>query len=381
MGLKVVVDRGVVGAAEAFRELGEVQLMPAAEMSAETLRDADVLVCRSTIRVGRELLDGSRVGFVATATIGIDHLDIPYLESNGIGWASAPACNADSVVQWVAAAMLLIAARTEREIGELRVGIVGVGAVGSRVQKLLGAAGLPAPLLCDPPRARRESPEAFSALDTLLPIVDVLTLHVPLLTSGPDVTVRLLHAQRMSMMRPHAWVLNACRGEVVDGNALELALSAERLGGAVLDVWEGEPTPTPSLVRACAAATPHIAGHSLEGKFNGTKQAYDAVCAYLGVRAIWHPTLPSTRPLLIEATGKSHAALVLEAAAAGYRLDEDSQALVKIVGLPEGEVGAAFRRYRQNYPERRELSSMTLTFNPAFDRLPEGLTALGARVC
>ena len=380
MGLKVVVDRGVVGAAEAFGGLGEVRLLPAVEMSPDTLRDADVLVCRSTIRVGRELLDGSRVGFVATATIGIDHLDIPYLESNGIGWASAPACNADSVVQWVAAALLLMAARTERELGELRVGIVGVGAVGSRVQKLLAAAGLPAPLLCDPPRARRES-AVFSTLDALLPEVDVLTLHVPLLTSGPDVTVRLLHQQRLGAMRPHAWVFNASRGEVVDGNALEAALVAGHLGGAVLDVWEGEPTPPPSLVRACAAATPHIAGHSLEGKFNGTKQAYDAVCAYLGLRATWQPTLPATAPLSLSPRDKSDAALILEAAAAGYRLDDDSQALVKIVGLPEGEVGAAFRRYRQNYPERRELSSFILTFNPPCERVPEGLAALGARVC
>jgi len=379
MGLLVVVDRGVVGAAEAFGGLGEVQLMPAVEMTPETLRDADVLVCRSTIRVGRELLEGSRVGFVATATIGIDHLDIPYLESNGIGWASAPACNADSVVQWIAAALLLLGKETEREPAELRVGIVGVGAVGSRVQTLLAAAGMPAPLLCDPPRGRHES--GFVSLDAMLPDVDVLTLHVPLLTSGPDVTVRLLHQQRLAVMRPHGWVFNASRGEVVDGKALESALVEGRLGGAVLDVWEGEPTPSPSLVRACAAATPHIAGHSLEGKFNGTKQAYDAVCAFLGVSGTWQPTLPLTAPLTINPTGKSDTTLVLEAVAAGYRLDDDSRALNRIVGLPTGEVGAAFRRYRQSYPERRELSSLSLIFSPPRESPPEGLTALGARVC
>ena len=163
---------------------------------------------RSTIRVDEQLLAGSRVRFVATATIGIDHLDAAWLDGAGIRWTSAPGSNADSVVQWFAAAMKRVPDVAERQLG-----IVGVGNVGGRIERLVPCARREPPLLCDPPRARREGSAAFVSLDEILARCDLVTLHVPLTRSGEDATVHLVDARKL---RKDAVLVNACRGEVLD---------------------------------------------------------------------------------------------------------------------------------------------------------------------
>src|SRR5438094_2654308 len=218
MALRIVADRNIAFAAEAFAPLGDVVTLPSAELTREAVRDADLLLVRSTVKVGAPLLDGSRVRFVATATIGIDHLDIAWLDGRGIAWASAPGSNADSVLEWWAAALLTVAERRGVELGGLRVGVVGAGAVGGRVERFCRALGI-APLICDPPRAAREGGAGFVSLDELLRAADVVTLHVPL---APD-TRRLLDERRLAALKPGAWLVNASRGGVVDGAALARA--------------------------------------------------------------------------------------------------------------------------------------------------------------
>jgi erythronate-4-phosphate dehydrogenase len=209
--MRIVADANIAYVRDAFFALGEVVTLPAAALTREAARDADVLLVRSTVKVNQALLEGSRVRFLATATIGIDHLDVAFLDGAGNRWASAPGSNADSVVQWFAAAMLRLP-----DIERRRLGIVGVGNVGGRIERLWRTLAVPPPLLCDPPRQRREGaalsrakPEsevghptafdsgAFVTLDEILARCDLLTLHVPLTRDGVDATHHLLDARRL----------------------------------------------------------------------------------------------------------------------------------------------------------------------------------------
>ncbi|HWE31349.1 MAG TPA: 4-phosphoerythronate dehydrogenase, partial [Polyangia bacterium] len=278
--LRIVADANIPYLHDAFGALGEVVTMPSRELSRDTVKEADLLLVRSTIRVNEALLANSRVRFVATATIGIDHLDAAWLDGAGIRWASAPGSNADSVVQWFAAALTTMSARVP-DVAHRQLGIVGVGNVGSRIERLFRALDVKPPLLCDPPRARREGGGAFVALDEILERCDLVTLHVPLTRSGEDATFHLVDVRRL---RKNAVLVNACRGEVLDS---ESALAVDNM--LLLDVFEREPTPDPRLIARAALATPHIAGHSLDGKANGTKIIYEAACAFLGIAPTWRP--------------------------------------------------------------------------------------------
>ena len=375
--LRIVADANIPYLADAFGALGEVVTRPARELTRDNVRDADLLLVRSTVRVNEELLAGSRVRFVATATIGIDHLDTAFLDGAGIRWASAPGSNADSVVQWFAAAMARVPDVARRQLG-----IVGVGNVGSRLERLFRALDVKAPLLCDPPRARRAGPPpkdggaegpvsgsgAFVTLDEILARCDLVTLHVPLTRSGADATFHLVDARRL---RKDAVLINACRGEVLD-TASALAVDNTLL----LDVFEGEPAPDPRLVARAAVATPHIAGHSLDGKANGTKMIYDAACAFLGVTPTWTPreSLPPPPGAIVIDRRDDGVPAALEAVAAGYDVAADDAAMRAFAD------GATFRKYRERYPERRELDGRPVRFTRPLPDAIRMLNAYGARV-
>jgi erythronate-4-phosphate dehydrogenase len=359
--MRIVADANITYVEDAFAALGEVVALPSAELTRERVRDADLLLTRSTVKVNGQLLDGSRVRFVGTATIGIDHLDTQYLDGRGIRWAAAPGSNADSVVQWLAAALGCV-----RDLPRRQLGIVGVGNVGSRVERLWRALDVPPPLLCDPPRARQlghgspggatGGPHAaatdFVALDEILARCDLVSLHVPLTRDGEDATYHLIDARKL---RRDAVLINACRGEVLD-TATTFAVDNPLL----LDVFAGEPRPDPRLVARAMIATPHIAGHSLDGKANGTQMIYDAACAFLGVAPTWHPrdALPPPPGPVVVRRREDGVAAVLEAVAADYDILADDKSLRKIVD--SGDDGRQFRHYREHYPERRELDGRTV---------------------
>lgn len=379
--MRIVADSNIPFVAEAFAPLGSVVTLPAAQITAEAVRDAELLLVRSTVKVGAPLLAGSRVRFVATATIGVDHLDVPWLEQSGIGWASAPGSNADSVLQWFVAVLAEIGSRGT-DLEALQIGIVGVGNVGSRIERLCRALGKE-PLRCDPPRARREGGD-FVELDGLLNASDLVTLHVPLERTGPDATPHLLGAARLQRLMPDGWVVNASRGEVVDCAALEAALVEGKLAGAVLDVFEGEPSPSPSLVARCSLATPHVAGHSLDGKANGTQMIYAAACRFLGVEPTWsaraHLPPLATPSVRVETRGRSLAEILGRALSPYYRITDDDAALRQIVGKPAGDRAAAFSRYRNHYPLRRELTDARIVLAPPHATAARVLAVLGAQV-
>jgi erythronate-4-phosphate dehydrogenase len=350
-----VADRNIPQLEEALAGVCELRVLPGSEITRENVRDADLLFTRSTVKVGPALLQGTAVRFVATATIGTDHMDVRWLESQGITWAAAPGSNADSVVQWFAAALLTLHERRQLDLANLRIGIVGVGNVGSRVERLCRALAIPI-LRCDPPRKAREGGD-FVTLDEILRECNLVTLHVPL----DDVTRHFLDPARV-----REWLINACRGEVVDTRKL---LAASRK--LVLDVFENEPTPSKELVAAAALATPHIAGHSLNGKLNGTRMVYEAACHFLGRDADWQPTLPPREPLSLRVEGKSDESLLLEAIRTGYRIEDDDRVLRELAG-------ESFRTYRDQYPARYELTGTRVSLSEDRARLSAALSALGA---
>jgi erythronate-4-phosphate dehydrogenase len=376
----IVSDRNIPFVEEVFAELGTVRTLPAAEIDAAAVRDADLLLCRTTIKVGPALLEGSKVRFVATATIGTDHMDLAWLEAQGIKWASAPGSNADSVALWWACALAILGKKTGIDITALRVGVVGVGHVGKRIARLASALGH-APLLCDPPRARAEGAGGFVALDELIARADLISLHVPLTKDGDDATLGFIDAARMDRLRRGSILLNACRGEVVDSAALITA--SGRGVHAILDVFTGEPTPDPASVAAAVIATPHIAGHSLDGKVNGTDMVYRAACAFLGrtpsidVRSLLPPI--DDAPQRVDSEGKSDAEVLHAALLPHYDLLRDDAALREILTKPQAERGPAFRTYRDRYPIHREPRGTQIIIKPKRTRISALLTELGVR--
>jgi erythronate-4-phosphate dehydrogenase len=368
--------------ADAFAELGDVVTLPASQIDAAAVRDADLLLCRTTIRVGPALLEGSKVRFVATATIGTDHMDLPWLEARGIRWASAPGSNAASVALWWASALAIVCARRDLDPAALRIGIVGVGHVGKRIEALARALGS-APLLCDPPRARAEGASGFVALDEVLERCDLVSVHVPLTRGGDDATVGLLDAARLGRMRMGAILVNACRGEVVDGPALTDALAAERLTG-VLDVFPGEPNVNPALALRADLITPHIAGYSIQGKLNGTAQILAAFRAHFGLpekSAVRFPVPEAPEIVWGEggvsgSAGRTVEAEMFACVRRSYDIGRDDAELRAVLDDPE--FPKHFDRLRKSYPVRHEFAGFRMLKTPPEKKsIAEKLTRLG----
>jgi erythronate-4-phosphate dehydrogenase len=363
----ILADENIPYAREAFGTLGEVRLKHGRQISRADLADVDLLVVRSITRVDEALIAGTRVRFVGTATSGVDHLAIGDLERLGIAWHAALGCNANAVAEYMTAAWLTLAQRRGETLAGRRVGVVGVGHVGSLVVEKARALGME-PVLNDPPKARETGSGRYRPLDALLNC-DIVTCHTPLTVDGLDPTYRLIGEAFFSRLKPGAWFCNAGRGEVVDEASLRPALDLERLGAVVLDVWDHEPEIDGGLLARVEIATPHIAGYSLEGKLNGTDLVYRAACGFLGIEPIWRaaaaaPPRPEGLPLRGFARGdgtlrhldREGVSALADAVAAVYPILRDDEALRRTAQMDAAERGRAFDLLRKTYPTRREFS-------------------------
>ena len=359
--LKIVADENIPALQTLFAPLGELHTRPGRAICRNDLLDADMLLVRSVTPVNRALLQGTSVRFVGTATIGTDHIDQATLAELGIGFSSAPGCNADAVVEYVLSVLLHLAEEQAFDLWQRCVGVVGVGNVGSRLAARLEALGIRT-LLCDPPRQRAlPAGEAahFCSLEQLLSEADIVSLHTPLTRIGEDATWHLLQAERLAMLQPGTILINAGRGPVIDNLALlELARQRDDLT-LVLDVWEDEPAVNPALAACVKIATPHIAGYSLEGKLRGTWMLYQAWCAFAGVavQQSFEQLLPAadvTEMRLTEVAGLLPPVRML------YDPYRDDRALRASLRTPEQQQKAAFDQLRKQYPVRREFSALTL---------------------
>jgi erythronate-4-phosphate dehydrogenase len=379
---------------EAFSSLGEARILEGRDISAADVKDVEILALRSTTRVNRELLEGSRVRFVGTATIGTDHLDLEYFKQAGIQWCFAPGCNANSVSEYVTAALLTLGERHGITLAGKTLGVIGVGNVGSRVVQKAQALGMRV-LMNDPPRERSQkseirsqcaaprtlNPDAFVSLDQVLAEADIITVHVPLTKEGQDKTYHLADADFFGKARKGLIFINAARGPVVDTPLLLKALDAGQVSHVVLDTWEGEPAYRPDMLARVDIGTPHIAGHSFEGKVMGTVMVYRAACKFLGIPATWshEPLMPATLipDISVDASGRSDESVLREVVLKLYDIEADDRRMRETVVADDKTRAKSFDRLRKDYPERREFQYTTVHVRNGSAGLMSKLAGLG----
>lgn len=395
--MKIVCATNMPFAMEAFSTLGKTCILEGRNIQAADVRETEILALRSTTKVNRALLEGSKVRFVGTATIGTDHLDIPYFDQAGIKWCFAPGCNANSVSEYITAALLFLACKHGFTLEGKTIGVIGVGNVGRRVVQKARALGMRV-LMNDPPRERKEfriqdsesrmtsqaDENPFVSLDHVLAEADIITVHVPLTKEGPDKTVHLADAAFFRRAKKGLIFLNAARGPVVDSPALLKALTDGRVSHVVLDTWEGEPNYRLDVMAKVDIATPHIAGHSFEGKVMGTVMVYREVCQFLGVPATWshEPLMPTplVPEVIVEVGGRPPQAVLREVVRQVYDLEGDDRRFRDSAQTDEAGRIRSFDRLRSHYPERREFQYTTVKLNGGTDSLRRSLTDLGFKM-
>ncbi|WKC37107.1 4-phosphoerythronate dehydrogenase PdxB [Ectopseudomonas chengduensis] len=375
--MHLVADENIPLLDEFFAAFGSIRRLPGRAITAADVRDADLLLVRSVTQVNRALLDGSRVRFVGTCTIGTDHLDLDYFAAAGIAWSSAPGCNARGVVDYVLGSVLTLAEREGVDPAARVYGVVGVGQVGGRLVNLLRGLGWQV-RVCDPPRQATEGGD-FVSLEQIIGECDVISLHTPLDAS----TRHLFDAARLAALRPGTWLINASRGAVVDNTALRNLLPQRPDLKAVLDVWEGEPQADVELAALCQLATPHIAGYSLDGKLRGTAQIYQACCRALGVaeQVSLADLLPAPwlSELSIDGSADPGWALASICRAVYDPRRDDADFRRSLVGDVDTR-RAGFDRLRKHYPMRREIDGLRVRIQGDSAPLAALVRALGATV-
>lgn len=360
--LRIVADENIPYVNEFFAEFGTITTLAGRSMCAGDVRNADVLLVRSVTKVDEQLLDGSSVKFVGTCTIGVDHLDVDYLQRAGIAYSSAPGCNANSVVEYV----FSVLARLRPNWLQRRFGIIGCGNVGGALYRRLKGLGLNVrfydPLLT-PITDDFRNPEDNVSLSEVLQ-ADVIAMHAPLTRSGSHPSHHLLSDKQLSALPRGALLINAGRGPVIDNTALKRVLRERSDIDVALDVWELEPFIDPELLASVDLATPHIAGYSFDGKVEGTAMIYRALCKFLNVSAnkTAQQLLPS-QPRMLQDLSGSRQQILNQAILKGYDVAGDDGRLRQALQLAaenRGErslhevVSDAFDGLRKSYPVRRE---------------------------
>ena len=282
--MKVIIDHKIPYIKEAIEKIAdEVIYLPGNAFTKEEVKDADALIVRTRTLCNRELLEGSRVKFIATATIGYDHIDTTFCQESGIFWTNCPGCNAGSVEQYVHSVLNLLKEKKGLDLEKTTLGIVGVGHVGSRVKKMAEALGMRV-LLNDPPRSD-QGETGFVNLKTIVQECDIITFHTPLNREGKYATYHLVNEEFLFSLERTPYIINASRGEVVDTASLLAALAAGKVRNAIIDTWEYEPRISRELLEVAFLATPHIAGYSADGKANATRMSLEALCKFFGINA------------------------------------------------------------------------------------------------
>ena len=373
--MKIIADENIPCVQQAFASLGEVSLLPGRELQAGQVRDADILLVRSVTRVDAALLEGSSVRFVGSATIGFDHVDRDYLQQQGIGFATAPGSNATSAAEYVVSALMVLSEQQGFELTGKTVGIIGCGNVGSRVRRKLSALGMQC-RVNDPPLQAGGGHDDFVALEEVLQ-ADIVTVHVPLTREGQYPTFHLVNKTFLQRLQPGAIFINTSRGAVADNRALEALLASRDDLSVVLDVWEGEPSISTSLLRQVDLGTPHIAGYSLDGKLRGTEMIYRSACDWFGHPGRWLAADYLPAGSVVERSESGVNAMLRAAVFSTYDIRADDARLRTRLSLPAGEQPAYFDQLRKEYPVRREFSTTSVLVDDADSECEPVLRGLG----
>lgn len=347
--MKIIIDDKIPYIKEAAEKIAdEIVYAPGKDFTPELIQDADALIIRTRTHCNQELLEGSKVKFIATATIGFDHIDTEYCQQAGIEWANAPGCNSASVAQYIQSSLLVWKSLQNKKLNELTIGIIGVGNVGSKVAKVAQDFGMRV-LLNDLPREEKEGGTTFTSLEKIAEECDIITFHVPLYKEGKYKTFHLADKDFFRSLQRKPVIINTSRGEVIETSALLEAISNSTIADAVIDVWEHEPEINRELLEKVLIGTPHIAGYSADGKANATRMSLDAICRFFHLNATYeiHPPAPSST--IIEANDREEALLKM------YNPLEDSN---RLKYQPE-----LFETLRGDYPLRREEKAYTINMN------------------
>lgn len=373
--IRIAADEKIPFLKGVLEPFASISYLPGNQINRNIAMQSDALLVRTRTRCDSGLLIGTPVKFIGTATIGFDHIDTDYCEKNNIKWANAPGCNSSSVQQYIAAALLRISSESGFDLKDKTLGIIGVGNVGSKVQKLADAFGMKV-LLNDPPRERKEGKDNFVSLERLLNESDIITLHVPLNMDGQDKTYHLFSNETFSTVKKGCWFINSSRGEVVDTESLKNAISGELIAGAVVDVWEREPEIDIPLMHMTFLATPHIAGYSADGKANGTAMIVKNLCESFDFPlSDWYPSeVPVLQEpgLTIDCIGKSSGDILRKAILHTYNIMEDD---IRLRFDP-----SRFEKERENYPVRREFSYYTINLKDGNEEIGNLLKDLGFKI-
>lgn len=373
--MKVIIDDKIPYIKGALEPFAEVVYLPGSKTTPEIVKDADAIITRTRTICNEKLLLGSAVKFIATATIGYDHIDTDYCKKAGIEWTNAPGCNAKSVEQYIASALFTYALEHRIKLREKTIGIVGVGNVGSKVARFCEIIGMKV-LLNDPPRERSEGSGKFVSFSTIQEKADFITFHVPLNMGGEDATFHLANHDFFNSLKRKPLLINSCRGEVFDTKAAKNSIKNGLISGLIADCWENEPDIDLELLEMTYLATPHIAGYSKDGKANGTAMSVQAISRFFGLGIDnWQPNgveLPDNTDLVIDGTRRDEESIIAEAVLSTYDIEADDEAL--------RANPCHFEKLRGDYPTRREFPVFKVFTSNVDVMVSEKLKAIGFQV-
>lgn len=355
--MKIIVDENIPHVEKYFEPYGEVVKLPGRKITAADVANADALIVRSVTEVNAELLGESLVRFVGTCTIGVDHLDQNYLRKNKINFASAPGCNANSVAEYVCSALAVVRPNWL----SAKVGVIGMGNVGSRVSQRLLDLGLEV-VAYDP----LIDPSKYPNLTTLEQVLscDIVAMHAPLTTLGSHPSYHVVGAPELLALKSGALLLNCGRGACIDNQALlnHLKSNPNQIE-VVLDVWEGEPSPELALLPYISIATPHVAGYSHDGKLAGTEMILQQFCrsfeldVNLGQQNLaqhFSSDFPAVKTISLGSGQRQN--FLNQVILKSYDVREDDFIFRQNAKKNPNEFSQSFDRMRKNYPQRLEFS-------------------------
>jgi erythronate-4-phosphate dehydrogenase len=378
--MKILADENIPLVMEFFQEMGIVSTRPGRMLQADDARDANVLLVRSITNVNEQLLGHSDVEFVGTCTIGVDHLDQVWLQNNQIEFSSAPGCNANSVVEYVYAALCHL----DVDWRGKKFGIIGCGNVGGLLYARLQMQGVEC--YCFDPLRNDGQNKDLTSLENVL-ACDIISMHTPLTKAGKFPSFHLLNLPELNQLKPGAVLINCGRGPVINNADLLHFLQLRSDVRVVLDVWEPEPNISLELLDKVSLGSPHIAGYSYDGKLRGTEMIYQALCKYLDRDATLSLSLlvpPLMNNKLLLADDPSEWEQIKQLITQVYSIVDDDKRLRELAQNSRAgkeNFAEGFDNLRKYYPMRREFHNYEVVINSAQNNfVNEWLQVLGFNV-
>ena len=328
----------------------EINYFNHSDINNKNISESEILLVRSTTKVNKSLLENTKIKFVASATSGINHLDIDYLESQKIKWGYAAGCNSSSVTHYVLAVIAELI--EEKKINyDSKIGIIGYGNIGKKLSKYLEELNFDI-FIYDPYINNNKLVD----FNTILKC-DLVSIHVPFTKGGLYPTHKLIESYELEQLSNKV-LINSSRGGIVN----EKAILKNNIT-YIADVWENEPMPNNELVTRSYIATPHIAGYSKQGKLNGSVKVVRLVSNYLENKK-------DTSPFNFQDVSKIDQEDIIDKSALGEILPLDifnKTFDVKSISdemkdffkknLSNNEIATSFNQMRRNHPDRNDFDS------------------------